>query len=80
MTISGFGGTETKITHKGTIIWHIHDDHGVLREIRIPNSIYIPMSKHRLLSPQHWAQESCNDRQNDNSTWYTTHKDRVILY
>jgi hypothetical protein len=55
MTITGFGGTKTRITHTGTIIWRIHDDHGVTREIRIPHSFYIPTSKHRLLSPQHWA-------------------------
>jgi hypothetical protein len=80
MTISVFSGTETKITHTGTIVWHIHDDHGVIREIRIPISFYTPASKHRLLSPQPWAQESCNDRQNDNNTWCATYKDRVILY
>jgi hypothetical protein len=80
MTISDFSGTETKITHTGTIVWNIYDDHGVIREIRIPNSFYIPASKHRLLSPQHWAQESCNDCQNDNNTWCATHKDCAILY
>jgi GAG-pre-integrase domain len=80
LTIKGFGGTETQITHTGTIIWHIHDDHGITRKIRIPHSFYIPTTKHRLLSPQHWAQESCVDNPNDNSTWCATHKDRVILY
>jgi GAG-pre-integrase domain len=52
----------------------------VTREIRIPHSFYISTSKHRLLSPQHWAQESCANRPNDNSTWCATHKDRVVLY
>jgi hypothetical protein len=28
MIITGFGDTETRITHTGTIIWNIHDDHG----------------------------------------------------
>jgi hypothetical protein len=74
ITITGFGWTETRITHTGTIIWYIHDDHGATREVRIPNSFYIPSSKDRLLSPQHWAQESCNDRPNDNSTWCATQK------
>jgi GAG-pre-integrase domain len=52
----------------------------VIRKIRIPHAIYIPTSKHRLLSPQHWAQESFDGCPNDNSTWCATHKDRVVLY
>jgi hypothetical protein len=80
MTITGFGGSETRITHAGTIVWNIRDDDGINHEIHIPNSFYIPQSKHRLLSPQHWAQESCDVASNDNSTWCATHKDRVVLY
>jgi hypothetical protein len=42
--------------------------------------IHYTYHNHRLLSPQHWAQESCDTASNDNSTWCATHKDRVVLY
>lgn len=56
--IKGFGDSETPINQIGTLRWLIDDDSGVTREIIIPNSYYIPEAGVRLLSPQHWAQET----------------------
>jgi hypothetical protein len=42
----------------GTFKFKIKDDNGMLYEIEIPNSLYIPELKRCLLSPQHWMQEA----------------------
>lgn len=83
--IRGFGNTETIITHTGTIEWNIMDDEGIMQPIRIPNSLYVPEGGVRLLSPQHWAQESSIKSELDNETnqqdiWCTTNRDNIILY
>jgi hypothetical protein len=42
----------------GTFKFKIKDDNGMLHEIKIVNSLYLPDSKRCLLSPQHWVQEA----------------------
>jgi Reverse transcriptase (RNA-dependent DNA polymerase)/GAG-pre-integrase domain len=56
--VHGFGGTTTQITKMGTISWWVEDDTGLPRNITIPNSYLVPTGTTRLLSPQHWAQQS----------------------
>jgi hypothetical protein len=58
ITIKGFGNSSSSILQCGTIQWRILDDNGNERNIIIPNSYYVPSSGVRLLSPQHWAQET----------------------
>jgi hypothetical protein len=41
----------------GTFKFNIKDNNGMLHEIKIPNSLYIPELKRCLLSPPHWVQE-----------------------
>ena len=55
--IKGFGGSRTGNIKFGTIVWHWEDNNGLRHKFVIPNSIYSPSGKTRLLSPQHWAQE-----------------------
>lgn len=57
-SVQGFSGSLTTIEATGTILWNIMDDSGELRELRIPNCLYVPKSNTRLLSPQHLAQDS----------------------
>jgi hypothetical protein len=80
MTITGFGNTQTSITHIGTIRWTILDDDGIQRTIYIPNSFYVPESHIRLLSPQHWAQEINDNAPNMNGTWCATYFNKIILH
>ena len=54
--IKGFGGTQTPLIKRGTILWKWDDDQGLQHKFPIPNSFYVPSGKCRLLSPQHWAQ------------------------
>jgi hypothetical protein len=42
----------------GTFKFKIKDNNGMLHEIKIPNSLYVPELKRCLLSPQHWVQEA----------------------
>jgi len=49
----------------GTIQWRIEDDDGRVHTIRVPNSIYVPESNIRLLSPQHWSQTAKDHKLND---------------
>ncbi|MEL7340382.1 MAG: hypothetical protein AAGM67_07855, partial [Bacteroidota bacterium] len=56
VSIKGFGGVLDTAVKKGTIKWTWTNNQGVPHTFRIPNSYYVPHPKHRLLSPQHWAQ------------------------
>jgi hypothetical protein len=42
----------------GKFKFKIKYDNGMLHEIKIPNSLYVPELKRCLLSPQHWVQEA----------------------
>ena len=63
-------------THIGKVVWQIEDDNGQVHDIHISNVMYIPTASSRLLSPQHWAQES-NDL---TGTGCDTNGKRVKLY
>jgi hypothetical protein len=77
--LKGIGGTLNNI-QSGTIQWAIEDDMGRTHQIRIPNSLYVPESPSRLLSPQHWAQESNDVLPNPRGTWCATYRDSVVLH
>jgi hypothetical protein len=80
LTVSGFvSDTHTPIPKVGTIVWRILDDKGLPRTLRIPNSYYVPGGKSRLLSPQHWAQESVDVHPHPYGTQCLTTADAVIL-
>jgi hypothetical protein len=57
--------------HKFTI----GNDNGKQHNIRIPESLYVPGMKKRLLSPQHWAQTAA-----DKKTWVGNFDDCCILF
>ncbi len=42
----------------GTFKFKIKTDNGMLHEIKIPNSLYVPELRRCLLSPQYWVQEA----------------------
>ena len=46
----------------GTLLWRWNDDQGQEQKFLIPNSLYIPSGKFRLLIPQHWAQTRQGDQ------------------
>jgi hypothetical protein len=78
-SVIGYSGSRTKITHKGTIRWYISDDAGKTQAIVIPNSFYVPTSKTRLLSPQHFAQQAKDHFPIHRGTWCATYDDCICL-
>jgi hypothetical protein len=56
LAVTDFHGTKICKVYKGTLLWHLEDDEGVVHDTRISGSYYIPGGKHRLISPQHWSQ------------------------
>ncbi len=54
------GGISKDLTIQGkrTLVLTIKDNAGKPHRVCIPNSLYLPGLRIRLLSPQHWAQEA----------------------
>jgi GAG-pre-integrase domain len=77
--VHGFGGTTTTITHVGTVRWRIMDDCGKVQEILIPESYYVPNGSSRLLSPQHWAQQSSTATGRKDEVTCITTQDAVTI-
>ncbi len=57
VSVLGVGG-RVQCNVKGTVSWTIEDDQGRSHDIVIPDTPMCPSLPHRLLSPQHWAQET----------------------
>jgi hypothetical protein len=72
LSVTGIHGTKQLQVFKGTMLWHIEDDAGIVHDVKIPNSYHVPKGNHRLLSPQHWAQQA------DDASCLTLN-DRAIL-
>jgi hypothetical protein len=80
LSVSGFvGDANTPILQMVTIVWHIVDDQDENQTIRIPNSYYVPGGRSRILSPQHWAQESEDNAPIPYGTQCVTTSDAVVL-
>ncbi len=56
--VKGFGGSRTSNVKMGMLKWSWEDDKGIKTTHLIPNSYYSQVGGVRLLSPQHFAQES----------------------
>ena len=77
--IKGIGGSLGNI-QRGTLRWTIEDDLGRKHDLQIPNSLYVPDSPSRLLSPQHWAQEARDVKPHPRGTWWcATYGDKLVL-
>jgi hypothetical protein len=55
--VKGFNGT-TSSTRVGTVLWHILDDSGRRQSLRVHNTYYVPACPLRILSPQHYSQQT----------------------
>ena len=76
--VDGIGaGLENEGT--GTFVMRISNDDGKTREIKIPNSLYLPKLRQCLLLPQHWVQEAKAKRGNKGKTWMENYWDKCIL-
>ena len=77
--LTGLGST-VSVKSKGTVKWHIEDDNGKVHNVIVPNTLYIPNSPTRLLSPQHWAQHNHKQGDSKDGTLAITYADRIELY
>ena len=78
-SVSGIG-SGVIIKGEGTFKFNIEDDTGQTHTIRIPHSLYVPSLKRVLLSPQHWAQEACDNHPQRHGTFMAQYDDGVILH
>ena len=76
-TVRGFAGTRVRGVQKGTAIIHIEDDDGGIHRVRLKDSYYVPGTKDRLFSPQHFAQQV--NRQGKGPASETTDAERCVL-
>ena len=76
--IKSFGGLFSQNVKMGTLLWRWDDDQGREHKFIIPNSVYVPSGKCRLLSPQHWAQTRKGNQKPAFET--TTNKDMVLTW
>jgi hypothetical protein len=72
--VKGFNGS-TSSTKVGTVSWTVLDDTGHKRTLKIPNTYYVPECPLRLLSPQHFSQETRDLR----GTYSTNFGDHVLF-
>jgi hypothetical protein len=78
--IKGFAGSQTGGIKMGTLLWWWEDDQGQVHEHKIPGSFYVPQAKVRLLSPQHWMQQTASKQEKAcGATSCTTFHDRLRL-
>jgi hypothetical protein len=47
----------------GTFKFKLKDNDGIMHEIKVPNTLFLPDLKRCLLSPQHWVQEARDNYQ-----------------
>ena len=74
--IRGFGGVIQPKIKTGTLLWRWEDDQGQEHKFLIPNSLFIPSVKCRILSPQHWAQTR---QDHQKIATETTYRAKVVL-
>ena len=65
---------------RGTLKWKWQDNEGHTTTFRIPNSLYVPKSPMRILSPQHWVQGLNDNFPQRRDTWCATYDDGCDLF
>jgi len=78
-TIKGVGG-KMLVTHKGKIKWTWDDNQGRPHTFYLPNSLYAPTAKDRLLSLAQWSQSATDNTGTNKGTWSATYDDKIELH
>ena len=68
------------LSHIGTIKWSFQDNEGRSQTFIIKDSFYAPNAPCRLLSPQHWSQNSNDNTARSKGTWSATYDDKFELH
>ena len=69
-----------KATHRGTIKWHLEDDHGLVHVMVITGAHLIPEACTRILSPQHLAQRAEDHYPKAEGTGALTTSKNIVLF
>eukprot|EP00957_Ditylum_brightwellii_P000799 63125-Ditylum_brightwellii.AAC.1 len=77
--VKNFGGDFTNIKGFGTVQWRLEDDDGKICFIKIKGAVYVPEASYCILAPQHWSQQTMDNRPRPNGTWCTTLADCAVL-
>jgi len=64
----------------GTVKWKIEDDNGIIHDRYIKDTLYVPESMQRLLSPQQWVQQSQDVYPKTCGTFAIQDKDVIELH
>ena len=77
--VKGIKG-HAKATHRGTLKWHVEDDHGLVHVMVIKDAYLIPDAATRILSPQHFAQQADDHYPMAEGTGASTTSKNITLF
>ena len=69
--INGFEGPKVHTMYKGTIAWKFYDDSVHPHQVEIPNDLYVPKGREKIISPQHLSHNATSANA-DATTLYGT--------
>ena len=77
--VKGISGN-AQVTFMGTVRWQQEDDQGTIHKLTIPNSYYIAATLTKILSPQHFAQQTNDHYPDPDGTGCITTSSAIILF
>ena len=77
--VKGIVGSAQATLH-GTVQWYLDDDQGCSHKFTIPNTYYITMTPTRILSPQHFAQQTEDHKPMAEGMGSITNRKSVTLF
>jgi hypothetical protein len=75
----GVGNQLMMAKGRGTVLWKIEDDNGVVHEKLFSGTLYIPDLKLCLFSPQLWCQSANNHFPRRDGTWQYQTADSFVM-
>jgi hypothetical protein len=77
--VRGVGNQLMEAKGKGTVLWKIEDDNGVVHDKLFPGTLYIPELKLCLLSPHYWCQSADDNFSRRDGTWQFQTADKLVM-
>jgi hypothetical protein len=77
--VRGVGNQLMEANVKGTVLWKIEDNNGLVHEKLFPATLYIPELKLCLLSPQSWCQSADDNFPRRDGTWQFQTADKFVM-
>jgi hypothetical protein len=77
--VRGVGNQLMTAKGRGTVLWKIEDDNGLVHEKLFPGTLYIPDLKLCLLSPHSWCQSADDHFLRQDGTWQYQTADNFVM-